>query len=273
MRRKVTAQTVSRLDADMWSIICSQMHFSPHTVFRLMTASKAIRTQLGPQWWHMFYAKVLAYQNTLKHSNYSRSLVKLERVFGDRKQKLLKLVFSRQCCFCGKRFGHRMVPAFGIRACACLRDNVVSNVALECRYGVAFSDIIDESMGMLAFKAINLRSSLSQLTLDPYDHYFLRSSFRGLVCFFLKKDIEQRVELNETKQWRRRLAAQFLSARVARLLKKYPRREAPPTYWMPGGSYWALTRNFALVPRFDNERCARLRKTIEDAVKASHKHL
>jgi len=264
---------VSRIDADVWSIICLQMHYSPHTVFRLMSASKAIRSELGPKWWDLFYAKVLHYQNTLKHSNYARNLVKLERVFGDRKQKLLKLVFSRQCCFCGKRFGHRMVPAFGIRACACLRDNLVSNVALQGRYGVAFSDILDENMGMLAFKAVNLRSNLCQLTLDPYDHYFMRSGFRGLVCFFLRKDIEQRVELNESKQWDRRLAAQFLSARIGRLLKKYPRREVQPTYWMPGGGFWAVTRDYAPVPRFTEERCVKLRKTIEDAAKASRKHL
>ena len=271
MRRKATAQTVSRIDADVWSIICLQMHYSPHTVFRLMSASKAIRAELRPEWWRAFYARVLAYQQTLKHSNFTKSLVKLERLFGDRKQKLLKLVFSRQCCFCGKRFGHRMVPAFGVRACPCLRENLVSNVVLEGRYGVAFSDILDDDMGMLAFKTCKLRPKLSHLTLNPYDHYFLRSGFRGIVCFFLKKDVERRVELNENKQWRRRLAAQFLCVRVARLLKKNPRCEAPPTYWMPGGAFLAVTRHSALVPRFNETD--RLRKTIEAAVKASSKHI
>jgi hypothetical protein len=268
-----------------------------------MGACKAVRVELGgnAEWWRMFYSKILHYQNGLTHSNFRRSLLSLTRVYGDRKQKLLKVLFSRQCCFCNARFGHKMVPAFGIRVCPtpCLRDNLVSNIALYFRYGVAFSDFVRDSSTttMLAFHAQQLRvpNVLCRLTVDAWDHYHVgsRINYWGPVCFFLRHEVEQRVRLDEAAQQQRRGAAQFLTARLIRAIhhrtplecairqhrgamqrqKMYPALPSP--YWMPGGPCLAVTRHFALVKRagFDDKRIYQLKQITETAQKESGRHI
>ena len=281
-------------------LICAHMHFSPHTVFRLMAACKAIHAELrhdNERWWSMFYAKVLGYQGGLQHSNFKHALVKLGATFPDQKQTLLQVVFSRHCHFCHKRFGHRMVPVFGMRACPapCLRDNMVSNIVLSARYGINFSDFLlspNNNSRMLVFHARQLmdRTILRQLTVDPYDHQHIIGAINywGIVCFFLKADVEKwlAARLDDTAQKGRRKAARVLSAHLARCLVErqirlvegpslvrrtvhhqhaMQRRQLypalPPSYWLAGGAFWSvlgpITR--ALVRRPDHSEGSALR--------------
>ena len=237
-KTKASAQTVARVGMDVWVIICSHLEFSPHTIFRLMGAFKPLRVELrnNEPWWHMFYGKILDYQRSLVHSNYKQNLVRMARVFGARKEKLLKVVFSRQCCFCGNRFQHRIVSALGVRVCPepCLRQNLVSNIVLYFRYGVAFSDLLlaqpeaQERMIVLHSRQLAARNDklkLARVSLDPLDHGYIKGpiNYWGVVCFFLRQDLERWLPQQLTEQHEKRAAAQFLSARVARVAHAFRR--------------------------------------------------
>jgi hypothetical protein len=246
-KRKASAQTVARVSTDVWIIICSHLQFSPHTVFRLMAALKPLRVELrnNEAWWNMFYTKILDYQRALVHSNYKQNLVRMARVLGARKEKLLKVVFSRQCCFCGNRFHHRIVSTLGVRVCPepCLRQNLVSNIVLYFRYGVAFSDLLlnqpeaRDRMIVLHSRQLtahNDKLKLARVSMDPLDHGYIKGpiNYWGVVCFFLRQDLERWLPQQLTEQCEKRAAAQFLSARIARLahLRRPWRMEVSPPF-------------------------------------------
>ena len=299
-RKKVAPQTVARVGLDVWMLICAHMEFSPHTVFRLMGACKSIREELGqnPEWWRMFCARVLQYQVGLPHhSNYKNMLVRLERTFG-RTQKLLKVVFSRQCCFCGSRYHHRVMPLLGVRVCPtpCLRENLISNIVLFYKYGLSFTDLMQQPgfdpqrILVRHSRQLMCGKKLGQLTQDPYDHCYLRGpvNYWGVVCFFLRQDIQLPAEAAQTARMR---AAQLLSARVARAAhprhaecivdeireQRYwaQRRAAQPAlpspYWLVGGGYLAvMTKQHLPIRRYDPETLRALKQQLDAAWKRSN---
>ena len=260
----VSKQTMLHVSADVWLIICSHLQHSPHTIFRLMMASKSVRVELNRTkewWWEMFYAKVLVYQDSLLHSNFKQSLVQLGKM-GNR-QRLLQNVFARECRFCKARFGHRMSTGFGIRACPvpCLRENVISNIELQSRYGIYFSDFVQamvaEHRPILVLHRSQLMAKGSRLlrlltTMDPQQYTNNPINFWGLVCFFLKEDVQRFVELRVQHQ-EKTLAARYLSARLIRtalhhhniLVRINRHRQGmqrrlmfpvlPSPYWVAGG--------------------------------------
>jgi len=296
-RKRVSTDTANRVGADVWLIICGQMQRSPHVVFRLMSASKTVYSEIGQNeaWWTLFFGKVLAYQTSLQHSNFLRCLLKLQGHMV-RKQKLLKMVFSHSCCFCQKRFGHRIMPLFGMRACPvpCMQQNLVSNIALHFRYGLTFSDLLMrgqlDGRRMMVLHVRQLQGKkLKQLTCDPYDYSYLcgNVNYWGLVCFFLRQDVEKagvQLEENSTE----RSAAQFLSARIMRAAhqtrpymmenirehwynarRRTQHRSLPSPYWMPGGAFLAVTGPYHMLIRRSayakDETLLRLKQTLEAA--------
>ena len=305
-RSAVSPQTMRRMSADVWVLVCSHMQSSPHAVFRLMTACKAVRAELlhhRGEWWDMFYSKVLAYQRGLPHSNYRHSLISLgaSSMFEGHKQRLLRLIFARQCHLCGKRFKHRIVPALNIRACpACLRQNLVSNIVLHSRYGIDFSSdphlraLVVEQGRVLVFHARHLsRGKLLLLTEDPCDLAHMQGpiNFWGVICFFLRQDLPSSSLLQqaESGQQQRRLAAQFLTARLMRqqqagglmrrmVLERNERQRRvlhpalPSPYWVPGGAFYcqmAPRRHDGITEQAD---IARLKQGLEAAARQTRRH-
>ncbi len=131
-------------------MVCMHLAHSPHAVFRLMMASKAVRAAFlengaaSDAWWLSFFRQVCAYQTSLKHSNFRKRLLAYERRGQLPHVDILRAVFSPRCERCGTRFGHRLLRPFGLRVCAgCLPHCVVSNHALEQDYGVAFFDFLE----------------------------------------------------------------------------------------------------------------------------------
>jgi hypothetical protein len=255
-------------------LICGQLYSSPHAVFRLMRASKQLHVELRRKtgWWDAFYAQVMRYQASLPQSKCLQRIRAAEAVLGHDKQRLLRFVFGRECALCGARFGHRMIPLMGLRACPtpCFREQLVSNITLHARYGVHFSDWASQvpEQRWLVFHTEQLwcfgGRLLTQLTVDPHDYQHLDRqtiNYRGLVCFFLRHDVERIVRLDEDEQLQRRHAAQLLTARAARaalqrwrggglaqtrrvVLARAQRgaryRELPSPFWIPGGPHLSV---------------------------------
>jgi hypothetical protein len=106
-------------------MVCLHLQHAPHTVFRLMMASKGVRSAFVGQdgggasnarWWADFFKRVCAYQNTLKHSNFRKRLLAYERRGQLSHVDIIRAVFSPRCERCGTRFGHRLLRPFGLRS-------------------------------------------------------------------------------------------------------------------------------------------------------------
>ena len=147
-RGHVSTQTALQVSCDTWLLVCMHLEHSPHAVFRLMMTSKGTLSAFegAPEaWWVELFNKIKRYQGSLKHSNFLKRLEHLQV-----QQKLpcceiLRGIFTPRCNFCGTRFGHRMLQPFAIRTCAeCMRANIISNSVLESRYGLSFSDFLEE---------------------------------------------------------------------------------------------------------------------------------
>ena len=230
-RKRASLNTVSQISTELWLMICKHLQNSPQTVFKLMMTCKALRYSTDIKWWKQFYDGVLSYQRDLKHSNY---FYKLKQLYSLEDKKLaLGLVFNQKCYFCCTRFGHRVFKPLLVRTCQpCLAKNLVSNISLELRYGMSFTNFI-ESYELNNGKIIpldgfqcNLRKAFMVLS-DPDDkchNEFVRFPFyhpKGVIFYFFKRDIENilhvKLDVQEQMQNERKRAAQFLSARFRRL--------------------------------------------------------
>ena len=70
-RKRVSMETMQHVSEDTWILVCSQLFFSPHCVFRLMRASKRIWLALKDNipWWETFYQRIVRYQVCLFTEN------------------------------------------------------------------------------------------------------------------------------------------------------------------------------------------------------------
>ena len=237
-RGKVHENTVSSASADVWLIICCNVFHSPHTVFRLMMACKAVNTGLkgNKEWWAQFYARIVQYQQCLSHSNFLSALREFEARAN--KQDAIRLAYSPRCGFCGIRFGHSIFRPFMQRVCAgCLSGQLVSNRVLYTRYGLNFSDFIVtycQAGGLLLHKdsyRSRSRALHMRLTREPVDHVSVDP-----LLFMRRADVERvlgcTLESERYVQQRQRIdAARLLSAAVARSVTRRALARASTRYY------------------------------------------
>jgi len=245
----ITRQMSDNTHTDAWLNIALRLQHSPHAVFRLSMTCKRLNEafRVNHVFWKEFYARVFAYQATLKHSNYLARMKSMERrgAFSG-PQALLRALFAPRCEGCGVRFGHRMLRPFTLRVCQpCLKRMCVSNVVLEIRYGVKLHDFLvayAAGLGGMILPASTLTywdiKAFRLLTDDPLDlahiitaqtvghHYLthLQHQQRGKICFFWRPDVERalRTDLHtkEVEQNIRIDAAARLTAYVGRISAK-----------------------------------------------------
>ena len=250
-RGTVSVATVVRVPTDTWLIVCANAYRSPHTIFRLMMASKAVCAAVRaqpPAWWAAFYHRVCAHQASLQHSNFLKTL----RFYATRTHvaydRALRAIFMTRCEMCGCRRGHRLMRPHALRVCgACLRAHLISNVALARDYGVAFFELIDPYLRklqgpFLALDEFSPRlSALALLTAEAPSPALVR---RGAVFFLWRPLLAQLVDLEAARKAhaRRRQAAALLTAVVRRRCAGghgwLPLRPHPA--WIPGGPFHAL---------------------------------
>ena len=212
----MSSATVSRIGADIWLMICFHLEQSPQVVFRLLVASKYLFLTPSTLWWSEFYSRVMKYQRSLKHSNFISKLTLFEH-YTD-KRRALGLVFGTHCHYCGARRGHTFIHPLMKRACAaCLHENLVSNTNLEFRYGLLFSDFIEEysSKGGVilppeCFKPTNNLETSPNTILEENVYVYL---WKPHIQKLLRIDLEAL----EAVQIKRKAAAQFLTSRIIRL--------------------------------------------------------
>ena len=205
---------MSHVHTDTWLLICAYAYRSPHAVFRLMMASKAVRDAIRaqpPQWWLGFYRSVCTYQGTLRHSNTLRRLnIYATARTGLTPAHILRAVFSPRCEMCGCTQNHRLLKGFALRVCgACLRTHLVSNVALAREYGLSLCDIVEPYMRqpqslMFALDGFVPRlQALERLTAEPLELFDVR---RRTCYFFLWRPTLERMLGSSLDALRQRFA-------------------------------------------------------------------
>jgi hypothetical protein len=217
-RNHVSSSTVAAVGTDIWLLICLYLDHSPHAVFRLLTASKSLfEASSSSTWWSEFFGKVVAYQKSLKRSNYLRRLLFFESLSLDMtkqiidKRRALGLVFGIHCHYCGARYGHTFVKPLMKRACpTCLQRNLICNKELFFRYGISYSDFIED---FICKRGIVL----------PIECFHIKRSVKnkGAKIFFLKSELQMLLgfdlEAMEILQSQKKKAAKFLTSRIVRL--------------------------------------------------------
>jgi hypothetical protein len=145
-RHVATTRTVSAVSGDTWLVVCANLFFSPANVFKLMRTSKTIWQALkdNPVWWQAFYQRVVLYQSVLGSSVRLSTLLQLGTK-NSNKRAVIHLVFSTECGGCQARYGHSIFKPLMKRMCqTCIHDRLISNRVLLYKYGVHFSDFIQE---------------------------------------------------------------------------------------------------------------------------------
>lgn len=267
-RGVVSASTIAHVPLDTWLIICANSYRAPHTVFRLMMASKAVCDALRgqtPAWWTALFLRVCHHQSALRHSNTLKTL----RAYGARThlpaECILRAVFSARCAVCGCRKGHRLLRPHALRVCGpCLRANLISNVALARDYGVAFCDLLEryvhERHGpLIALDGFRPRlAALVRLTTELPSPPLLR---RGSVFFLWRPLLGLPLDALAEQQRLRRAAAGVLSAAVrrrgCRALGATPLLPHPA--WIPGGPFHSFTGHVC----YSRRRVARLMSLMQ----------
>jgi hypothetical protein len=188
------------------------LNHSPHAVFRLLITNKSLLQAPSTQWWGEFYHKVVEYQKNLKHSNFLHKLVchcPSHDTFDAK--KTIGLAFGIHCMYCGVRHGHTFIKTLMIRACAkCLHQDLISNGELEFKYGISYSDFIEEysKKGGIALPKECFRSHPYHIKKDS-SIFFQKSK---LICLLgIDFDVQEALQL------KRKAAAQFLTSRISRL--------------------------------------------------------
>jgi hypothetical protein len=260
---------------DLLSIVMKNLSHSPLSMVLFSMTSKDTFNRLqSEKWWETFYEWVIDHERSLKISKYLRRLNDVSHV--TKIPKRLCLVYSKQCQFCGNKYGHHLLRVLGIRSCKqCIASKLVSNGTLYFRYGLSYYDFIEKyaadggrivdsiCIDKVIWRQRNGDNALLYMQLRQYEEAC------DLHCiFFWKEDMERilGIKLNEleSKQIERILAAQFLSTRLIRLsntildqknpessrLRKmrkqsYKERLRPycrlkvPRVWMPGGAFYS----------------------------------
>ena len=278
MRRgKVSPSTAAAIAPDVWRLIGASAHTCPHVVFRLLGVCRGIRAALrgvDPDWWGALFKRVCAHQGGLRHSNTLRRLWAYQEP-----ERGLRAVFAPHCERCGARRGHRRLRPYALRACGrCLREGLVSSLALELRYGLSFCDFLAPYLAgggfflpmrafVLAVGAPQQREALRRIAPD-YD-----PRLANALAFFWRADVERLVlrgRLDEARartHAQRRDAALTLAAHVRRRLRTA--RAPLPAAWMPGGPRQMHTGR----ARYSPEGLARFEACLAEATERLRPHL
>jgi hypothetical protein len=261
-RHRVSSATLAAVAADVWRLIGASAYRCPHVVFRLLGVCRGIRAALqsvDPGWWRALFRRVCAYQGGLRHSNTLRRLWAYQDP-----ERGLRAVFAPQCEGCGARRGHRRMRPYALRACGrCLREGLVSNLALELRYGLSFGDFLAPYLAkggfflpLRAFEAGAPQQEALRRIAPEYD-----PRLANALCFFWRPDLARLcfLRLDEASAGRRMRAALTLAAHVRRRLRTVP--PPLPVAWFPGGPYQRHTGR----ARYSPEGVARFEACLAEA--------
>jgi hypothetical protein len=279
-RRSKTTTTMTAgllFSADVWRLIGANAYACPHVVFRLRKVCRGIRDALrdvDPDWWAALVRRVCAHaRKDGGRGHYAKMLCRLWT--HQDPERGLRAVCATRCEGCGARRGHRLLRPYAMRVCVrCLREGLVSNLALELMCGVAFCDFLPSYLAsggfflpMRAFGPVTARvSALRQLAPD-YD-----SRLANVLVFFWRADVERLVlqgerlaqrTLAHAERWR---AALTLAAHVRRKLRT---RAPRPVSWMPGGPHQLHTGRARYTP----EGLSRWEACLTEATERLRPHL
>jgi len=253
LRDKLKKRSLPPIPSELWPLIGLHLCAAPYAAFMLCAASKQISKSLrNDEWWSDFFERVIAYQKSLKISKFLRVIHDIDFM---KQRKVLLLAFARKCHSCGSKYDHSILRGLGIRVCRhCLKKNLVSNGVLEFKYGLSFSDFVEEYLardGLLVSKNYFFRHKLAngrdyeEFMRDPLlameSRQYAESNFGNLYFMWrphLQHLMRFDLEAKEETQRDRRKAAQFLSARLSRFIvsSSEPSFLGIPKAWVPGSS-------------------------------------
>jgi hypothetical protein len=279
-RGTVSARTVANVPTDTWLLICANAYRSPHAVFRLMMASKGVRDALRAQsraWWLAFFRSICEYQASLQHSNTLKTLRLYARSSQATTECILRAIFIARCQVCGCTKGHALLRPYALRVCGgCLRQNLISNVALEREYGIHFCDWVERYVRELNAPLLALdgfiprQVAMQHLTTETIPASLLR---RNSVFFLWRPALARLVNLDQAHAnfAAKRQAHAFLVPifqRLARRTLRYvlPTRRHP--LWIPGGPVHALTGRLRMPQRNARRVMAMLKKQAQTGARS-----
>ena len=226
-RHVATTRTVSAVCGDTWLVVCANLFFSPANVFKLMRTSKTIWLALkdNPIWWQTFYQRVVLYQSVLGSSGRLSALTHLGNK-NNNKRVVIHLVFSTECGGCRARYGHSIFKPLMKRLCqTCIHDRLISNRVLLYKYGVHFSDFIQEyrEKGGVVMYHSNPKSTISsfqRITCETLD--LTLKSTTNKMLFFDKTMLMEGMGIDLHERFREvkkeKVAVQAIFGRFRRLV-------------------------------------------------------
>ena len=231
----------SLLSNDILGIVLYFLEKTPHNIIIFSLVNQKIKKYFeSNNYWDILLQNLTQRELKMKKSKYLKRIVEYQKYSFFDSKMTIRLVFGKQCQFCGCSYGHFLMKSLMIRTCKhCVENNMISNGTLYFRYGLSYFDMMElyEKKGGLIIptscfenKAEKKNNQIIKNVFNKREPLWYEQNIQQLYecdfkdyIFFWKPDIERifgNLDYFEKNHQIRTKSAKILTAACLRIIQR-----------------------------------------------------